>query len=517
MTKDMELILPGFNQARKSENFKPGYSKFSENLRQSAPNDFLCKMFCGGKECKYENPKIWKTEDKAMENLYSHWITDDILAMVRPTTEHIKQGLMNSLERVGIKTIINLQEPGEHAFCGPGILDGDFTYRPEHFMEKQIFYYNFAWKDYSEATMEGLLDILKVMSFALEQGKIAVHCHAGLGRTGVLISSYLVFALRVTANDAIAYVRSKRPGSLQTRSQILCVQSLDHFLQPASQIFSTKSKNQTGRGFTLQEAIERQNLVLHGEEARNLRYIPKVIFIICERLCQLCNIETSQPNFTRTYISAEHENIKYESLFDTHQTKTTLDRSDTRLLLSDTLHPLKSPCNSFENGEDNTDENKLEEDLSSKKKSVEKELCIVKEQKNFDIRYISAIGVIRAFLSIRTNGRGSEAILSYIKSLDGKASSWRKLETENNAKLLACLLISWFEGLRSPMLGTNELSYIIAFGANPARCIKQFDKMDQLPKLEMERLQSSLNLSSLVQKNAHKFTDQLNIYCIYTV
>ena len=73
MTKDMELILPGFNQARKSENFKPGYSKFSENLRQSAPNDFLCKMFCGGKECKYENPKIWKTEDKAMENLYSHW------------------------------------------------------------------------------------------------------------------------------------------------------------------------------------------------------------------------------------------------------------------------------------------------------------------------------------------------------------------------------------------------------------------------------------------------------------
>ena len=32
--------------------------------------------------------------------------------------------------------------------------------------------------------MDTILDMVKVMSFALEEGKVAVHCHAGLGRTG---------------------------------------------------------------------------------------------------------------------------------------------------------------------------------------------------------------------------------------------------------------------------------------------------------------------------------------------
>ena len=34
--------------------------------------------------------------------------------------------------------------------------------------------------------MVGLLDMVKVLSFALSEGKVAVDCHAGLGRTGKL-------------------------------------------------------------------------------------------------------------------------------------------------------------------------------------------------------------------------------------------------------------------------------------------------------------------------------------------
>lgn len=34
------------------------------------------------------------------------------------------------------------------------------------------------------ANLTAVLDMVKVMAFALQEGKIAVHCHAGLGRTG---------------------------------------------------------------------------------------------------------------------------------------------------------------------------------------------------------------------------------------------------------------------------------------------------------------------------------------------
>jgi cell division cycle 14 len=41
---------------------------------------------------------------------------------------------------------------------------------------------------------------------------IAVHCKAGLGRTGCLIGAYLIFRHGFTANEVIAYMRFMRPG-----------------------------------------------------------------------------------------------------------------------------------------------------------------------------------------------------------------------------------------------------------------------------------------------------------------
>ena len=41
---------------------------------------------------------------------------------------------------------------------------------------------------------------------------IAVHCKAGLGRTGCLIGAYLIYRHGFTANEIIAFMRFMRPG-----------------------------------------------------------------------------------------------------------------------------------------------------------------------------------------------------------------------------------------------------------------------------------------------------------------
>ena len=62
----------------------------------------------------------------------------------------------------------------------------------------------------------------------------------GLGRTGVLIACFLVYSLRIRANDAIRLVRKKRPKSVQTSGQILCVQQFEHYMLPQTIVFSSK-------------------------------------------------------------------------------------------------------------------------------------------------------------------------------------------------------------------------------------------------------------------------------------
>lgn len=45
-------------------------------------------------------------------------------------------------------------------------------------------------------------------------GALAVHCKAGLGRTGVLICCYLMKHYNFTAKAALGYIRVCRPGSV---------------------------------------------------------------------------------------------------------------------------------------------------------------------------------------------------------------------------------------------------------------------------------------------------------------
>lgn len=75
----------------------------------------------------------------------------------------------------------------------------------------------------SAAIMHRFIDICE-----RSRGAIAVHCKAGLGRTGSLISCYMMKHYRMSATECIAWLRMCRPGSVLGHQQLWLLQQQRH-------------------------------------------------------------------------------------------------------------------------------------------------------------------------------------------------------------------------------------------------------------------------------------------------
>jgi len=92
--------------------------------------------------------------------------------------------------------VFNLQEPGEHPFCGDGISKTTgFSYTPELLMKNGVSFFNFFWKDLTNPSFERCLSCVQVMDYIIKNGgKVLVHCHAGQGRTALVIGACLIYS-----------------------------------------------------------------------------------------------------------------------------------------------------------------------------------------------------------------------------------------------------------------------------------------------------------------------------------
>ena len=94
--------------------------------------------------------------------------------------------------------------------CGDGIDDKTgFSYDPEVFNNVGIAHFNFFWQDLTCPPIQKVLVVCQTMDRIGKKGKrIFVHCHAGTGRTALVIASYLFYTnICKTADEAIVNVQ----------------------------------------------------------------------------------------------------------------------------------------------------------------------------------------------------------------------------------------------------------------------------------------------------------------------
>ena len=89
-------------------------------------------------------------------------------------------------------------------------------------------------RDFDAPTWRQIDRFLAFVDRQISHGvSVAVHCQAGLGRTGTLLACYLVWQ-GMTAEEAMEEVARKRPGSIETEGQRKAVRDFEKRLRRRS-------------------------------------------------------------------------------------------------------------------------------------------------------------------------------------------------------------------------------------------------------------------------------------------
>ena len=153
------------------------------------------------------------TEDEKREVIlpnFSWLVEHKLAAMSYPESEDA----FTLLSRIGIRALINLTEEP---------LSGEIL-RKVGILTEYI-----PIVDFTAPTLKQVEQAIMMINFYIERNMpVAVHCIAGLGRTGTILACYLVGEGK-SADEAITIIRRWRPGSIETLDQEAVIHEYEQF------------------------------------------------------------------------------------------------------------------------------------------------------------------------------------------------------------------------------------------------------------------------------------------------
>ncbi|EFX04003.1 protein-tyrosine phosphatase [Grosmannia clavigera kw1407] len=159
-----------------------------------------------------------------------NWITPNFLAFASPQhdpvtriTETSEPELYESLPRTldAVDAHPTLPQPFKNVLrhfsernVGLVVRLNSALYSPSYFEALGIQHLDMIFDDGTCPPMSTVRKFVRLAHEMINVRKknIAVHCKAGLGRTGCLIGAYLIYRHGFTANEIISYMRFMRPG-----------------------------------------------------------------------------------------------------------------------------------------------------------------------------------------------------------------------------------------------------------------------------------------------------------------
>lgn len=126
-------------------------------------------------------------------------IANKFLAMACPSSNNINN-IITELKKRKINLVIRL--------------NGEDIYDKKLFNDANIIVEDLYFEDCTVPDITIIKKFMNLINNTNFNDLVAVHCKAGLGRTGLLICIWLIIKLNFTPSNAITYIRLMRPGSI---------------------------------------------------------------------------------------------------------------------------------------------------------------------------------------------------------------------------------------------------------------------------------------------------------------